>query len=163
MKILDQIPLETSPHALTLMRIAYQIAQLSPDPSTQNGAIIVENNQIVASGFNRFPEGIDPSIWHDRELKYEWVIHAEMDALMSYEYDDSTMYCPFASCHQFAKHLLLTNTQPGLHGDRMRATAKWPMDEVFKALTKLNELGMVTKVVGSLGVTVRHGGEVCNF
>ena len=64
--------------------IAKTVAQKSKDRSTIVGAVVVdEHNQILATGYNGFPRGIDddnPS-YHERPLKYKITEHAERNAI----------------------------------------------------------------------------------
>lgn len=63
---------------------AFSISQQSKDDSTKVGCVIMTNNLMaVASGFNSFPRGVDVLIpsRHARPAKYDWTVHAEMNAL----------------------------------------------------------------------------------
>jgi dCMP deaminase len=66
------------------LNLAYDVAKRSKDPSTQCGAIIVdEENRILSTGFNGGSSEIDDEMidW-SRPNKYDWVIHAEENALL---------------------------------------------------------------------------------
>lgn len=68
------------------LELARHIASWSKDPSTQVGAVIVDNNRrIVSTGFNGFPRGVEDSSerLNNREIKYEMVLHAEDNAIIS--------------------------------------------------------------------------------
>lgn len=87
------------------------IAGWSKDPSTQTGAVIVrQNNTIVSLGFNGFPRGIHDDLrLADRLLKYEIIIHCEINALVSAGQDvsDCTLYTwPFLSCSRCASVMI---------------------------------------------------------
>lgn len=61
------------------------IASKSKDPSTKVGVVIIgQDNEIISTGFNGFPRGVDevnnPSRW-DRPEKYNWIVHAEANAV----------------------------------------------------------------------------------
>ncbi len=64
--------------------MAKMAATKSKDRSTVVGAVIVdEHHNIVSTGFNGFPHGIDdtnPS-YHERPLKYKITEHAERNAI----------------------------------------------------------------------------------
>lgn len=64
--------------------IADAVRKKSKDPSTQIGAVIVgQEGQIVSTGFNGFPRGIDetdPRRW-ERPAKYDYVEHSERNAI----------------------------------------------------------------------------------
>lgn len=64
--------------------IAQQVKLKSKDINTQIGAVVVgENNEIVSTGYNSFPRGIDDEIVErqERPEKYYWFEHAERNAL----------------------------------------------------------------------------------
>lgn len=65
------------------LRLAYEIAGWSKDPSTTVGAVLVRpNNSVASTGFNGFPAGESdaPELYADRAYKYEHVVHAEANA-----------------------------------------------------------------------------------
>lgn len=66
--------------------MALHHAQLSKDPSTQVGSVIVgPDRELLSAGFNGFPRGIadTPERLNDRETKLKLVVHAEMNALLA--------------------------------------------------------------------------------
>ena len=88
--------------------LAKVVGSWSKDPSTQVGAVIVDdNNRIISIGFNGFPKGVKDSEERllDRELKYDIVIHAEANALSfaNRSVEGCTMYTyPFQPCSRCA-------------------------------------------------------------
>jgi dCMP deaminase len=63
------------------MSIAEVVAKKSKDPWRQVGAVILrEDNSIASVGYNGFPQGIEED-WSDREERRKYVIHAEQNAL----------------------------------------------------------------------------------
>lgn len=82
------------------LSLAREIAAWSKDPSTKIGAVIVgQKKEVLAQGFNGFPRGIDDSEvrYNNRETKYKFVVHAEMNAIYNATYsgtslDGSTLY-----------------------------------------------------------------------
>ena len=82
------------------MTMASLMACWSKDPSSQIGAIVVnDERRILATGYNGFPKGIDDTEerLNNRELKYPLIVHAETNALMNALYSgvsvkDATMY-----------------------------------------------------------------------
>lgn len=97
---------------------AYRAATNSPDPSTQNGAVLIVQTPWVSrearrriSGFNGFPAGINPVHWNGpKEGKYARVVHAEVAAILNAARDglpteDSTLVAPWAACSNCAKHI----------------------------------------------------------
>jgi dCMP deaminase len=63
------------------MSIAEAVAKKSKDPWNKVGAVILrEDNSIASVGFNGFPQGQEED-WSDREERRKFVIHAEQNAL----------------------------------------------------------------------------------
>jgi dCMP deaminase len=70
-------------HFLNMAALA---ATRSKDRSTQVGAVIVDVlRQVVSTGYNGFPRGINDDIEsrHERPLKYLWTCHAEENSILS--------------------------------------------------------------------------------
>lgn len=66
------------------LREAYAQAALSPDPSTQNGAVLVNGRgEIIGRGHNRFAAGVaaTPGRLAVRAQKYPRTLHAEEGAI----------------------------------------------------------------------------------
>ena len=82
------------------LKLAYEVAQWSKDPSSKIGAVTVgAKGQVLSQGFNGLPRGLKDSFTrlHDRETKYKFVVHAEMNAIYNATYngtslDGSTLY-----------------------------------------------------------------------
>jgi dCMP deaminase len=82
------------------MEMARVISTWSKDPSSQIGAVVVNDaRRILATGYNGFPKGIADTEerLNNKEEKYSRIIHAEMNALMNALYSgvslkDSTLY-----------------------------------------------------------------------
>jgi dCMP deaminase len=97
------------------MRIAHVIAERSKDPSTQAGAVIVdEKNVVVGLGYNGFPRGIDSNDlpWTKEgefeETKYPYICHSEENAV--YNANNSTdnckIYCTLFPCNECVKTII---------------------------------------------------------
>lgn len=66
--------------------LAKEISKWSKDPSSKIGAVIVDDRKVIIStGYNGFPESMDDkeSDYLNRELKYQFIIHGEMNALLN--------------------------------------------------------------------------------
>lgn len=60
------------------------LARLSPDHNRKVGAIIVKNNEVMSCGYNHPQSSCSPIYTphrYDPPLKYDWFIHAEMNAI----------------------------------------------------------------------------------
>ena len=94
--------------------IAREISTWSKDPSRKIGAIAVRDRKILATGYNGFPKGIEdtPSRLNIREVKYQYVVHAEMNCIYNAAENgvslrDSTIYTVgLPVCHDCAKGLI---------------------------------------------------------
>jgi dCMP deaminase len=68
------------------LNIAEQVKLKSKDNSTQIGAVIVgEDNEILSTGYNSFPRGLDDTIEErqERPEKYHFMVHAESNAIVN--------------------------------------------------------------------------------
>lgn len=92
---------------------AYLQATESPDPSSQNGAVVYDvlDNEI-GRDCNRFPDGVKdlPERW-ERPLKYQIVGHAESNAIYraaarGFSTAGGTMVCPWAACDRCAVSII---------------------------------------------------------
>jgi dCMP deaminase len=92
--------------------LALFIAEWSKDPSTKVGAVLVRPDRTVAAvGFNGFPRGVldHPERYDDRPTKYEMVVHAELNALLSTResVEEYTLYVtPLPPCSQCAAAII---------------------------------------------------------
>ena len=97
------------------MGIALLSAQRSKDPSTQVGACIVnDDNVIVGTGYNGWPRGIDnDDLPWEREgaalqTKYMYVVHAEANAITnaSVSLKGCRIYVALIPCNECAKLII---------------------------------------------------------
>lgn len=92
------------------INLAKHISGWSKDPSTKVGAVIVnpELKQVIGMGYNGFPRGVSDLIerYDNRAIKYEMVVHAEVNAIIEAlkrgSIEDSTLYSTFMPCPQCA-------------------------------------------------------------
>ena len=88
--------------------LAQHISGWSKDPSTQVGAVIVDDNRrIVSTGYNGLPRGVEDSDqrYHDRTVKYEMIVHGEVNAILFAQQNlhNTTLYTwPFMPCSRCA-------------------------------------------------------------
>ncbi len=79
------------------MAMARLVAQKSKDQSVKVGAVIVgPDHEVRSTGYNGFARGVEESDserW-ERPIKYEWVEHAERNAI----YNAARMGTPLAGC-----------------------------------------------------------------
>jgi dCMP deaminase len=86
------------------MGLAFWVASRSKDPHTQVGAVIVSfKNEPISTGYNGLPRGIsDDQIDWDRPDKYDWIIHAESNAIKyaNGSLSNSTLYITAPPCNK---------------------------------------------------------------
>lgn len=94
------------------MAMAFMAAQRSFDPNTKCGCIIVsKDNRILSTGYNGPIKGMDDDkIPLDRDKLY-YMIHSEMNALLSYngsfqDLNDAKCYITIQPCHECVRALL---------------------------------------------------------
>lgn len=99
----------------TWFRVAYAIADRSPDPSTQVGAVIVdEHNRIVSLGYNGLVPGMNPESidWtNDKskgyyQTKYPYICHAEANALAFSTRQGHSLFTTLFPCEECAKDIV---------------------------------------------------------
>ena len=93
------------------LKIAESISEWSKDPSTKVGAIITNDIKIISMGYNGLPQSTPdyPEILNVREVKYQYIIHAEGNAVLSAKQDlkGCTIYTsPFLPCPRCASILV---------------------------------------------------------
>ena len=86
------------------LNIAFDVSEMSKDPSTRVGAVIVsKDNRKISFGYNGFVRGIEETSkkW-ERPTKYQYVQHAEPNAIINCPFDtvDCTLYCTHQPCHR---------------------------------------------------------------
>ena len=101
------------------MGIAMLAAKRSKDPSTQVGACIVsQDNIIISTGYNGMPKGCsdDEFPWerNGEETKYPYVVHAELNAILNANGRDlrgSKLYVALFPCNECAKAIIQSGVQ----------------------------------------------------
>ena len=122
--------------------LAREVSTWSKDPSRQIGCIAVRDRKILATGYNGFPKGIDDrrTRYIDREQKYHYVVHAEMNAIYNAAENGvslrgSTMYIyGLPVCSECAKGII----QVGV--ERVVAFSKETPERWMDAIAKTTDL-----------------------
>lgn len=89
---------------LRFLDLAKHISSWSKDPSTKVGAVICDGIKIISIGFNGLPQNIsiiEEDILNNRTEKYKYIIHAEMNAILTAASNvrNCTLYTyPFLPC-----------------------------------------------------------------
>lgn len=129
------------------LKLAEHIATWSLDPSTQVGAVIVdEKNRVVSVGYNGFPKGIeDDARLNNRETKYKMIVHGEMNAILFAKRDliNCTLYTtPFLPCSVCTSNILQTGIVRVVSYFTMNT--RW-LDNLRISMNLFEEAGIVTK------------------
>lgn len=97
------------------MGLAHLSALRSKDPSTQVGAVIVDEcNKVVSIGYNGLPSGCSDEEfpWGKEgtmlESKYAFVVHAELNAILNSPrpVTNCTLYVSLFPCNECAKAII---------------------------------------------------------
>lgn len=90
------------------LKLAETVASWSKDPSTKVGAVITNDNRVIALGYNGLPSRVKDSDERltDRGLKLAMTVHAEINAILTADRGKlyrSTLYTwPFMPCSNCA-------------------------------------------------------------
>jgi len=153
------------------MRKAYEEAKYSPDPSTQNGAVIVggfswRKPSVIGLGCNDFPEGVlHPAERLERPMKYHFVEHAERAAIFhaaidGYELYRSTMYALWAACSDCARAIIASGiTELVTHAAYDVYEGPWT-ETIEYGNTMLDEAGVIRR---SIDTPIMSRGEYLLF
>lgn len=98
------------------MTVANDTAQLSKDPNTKVGAVLVKNRRIKSTGYNgapqSFPDELVPKVSGDKliDQKNTFMCHAELNAVLNYDgkvrdLSECTLYTTISPCSHCAKML----------------------------------------------------------
>ena len=144
------------------MGLAHLSAMRSKDPSTQDGAVIVDQeHKVVGIGYNGLPIGCsDDEFPWDREggmleTKYAFVVHAELNAILNSTRNlhGCTLYVSLFPCNECAKAIIQSGIRKIVYEDDKYATA----DNVIASKKMLNAAGVE---LVRLGKRVRLNVEV---
>jgi dCMP deaminase len=113
------------------IQIAEHVATRSKDPSTQVGSVLVRDRNIISTGYNGFPRGVNDNLpeRYERPAKYDWTIHAEENALLTaarfgVSTAGTTIYVtPMAPCKDCAKAIIQAGVKEVIYetiGDQSR-------------------------------------------
>jgi len=129
-------------------RMAHVIADRSQDPSTQTGAVVVnEKNIVVGLGYNGWPRGIkSEDLPWDREgdfenTKYAYVCHAEENAIYNANNvtEGAKIYCTLFPCNECAKTIIQNGIKEVIY-----ESDKYADVPAFKASKKMLKLAKIS-------------------
>lgn len=137
------------------LSIAEQVKLKSKDKNTQIGAVIVgEDNEILSTGYNSFPRGLDDEKdeRQERPEKYFYMIHAEANSIVNAarigtSIKNSKMYLTCGiPCSDCAKLIINSgivevyckNTQDDVKGDHWVESKKKSLEMFVECNVKIN-------------------------
>lgn len=131
--------------------LAKLVATWSKDPSSQVGAVVVDDKKrIVSVGFNGLPMGVADTEerLNVRELKYELIVHAEANAILTAPKSVSgcTIYVyPYLPCSRCAGAIIQSGIKKVVVQD-LPIPERW-LDNFNLAKSILNEAGVEVEIV----------------
>lgn len=164
--------LTTSNRDRDMLRLAYKHAnEVSPDPSTKNGAVLVDTlSGSLIFGVNKFPPGIaeTESRLINKSTKYRLIVHAENSAIFNAAKHGrivygATLYCPFYACSECAKAIIQSGIRRVVGHAQLMALASehttW-VQSIIYAWDMLHEAEVRCDLYdGSIGLTTRFNGK----
>jgi len=152
--------------------VAYNAATKSPDLSTQNGAIIPAQDNIVLQACNEFPRRVKMKGERlERPLKYSFTEHAERNVIyeaarLGVSIQGCTMYACWAACADCARAIIQAGIAKVVtHKDTMDLTPDHWSESIKVAFEMFKEAGVdVQFISGHLGAEpIRFNGKVVRF
>lgn len=129
----EEEDLEFDKWDLRFIELAELISTWSKD-TTKVGAVIVSGKQILTTGYNGFPKGVEDSLEriNDRETKLRLTVHAEMNAILQasqhgINITGSTIYIfGRMPCKECAKHIVASGIkQVVFKSNNTKASDEW--------------------------------------
>lgn len=144
-----------------LLKTAYEKAQKSTNISTQNAAILIDDNRnIILSETNSFPNGVAETDerQNDKAARYKYSVHAERNVIYSaarlgIKTEGLTMVCPWATCSDCAQAIIQAGIKKLVtHKQALDRNGHWQEDIDF-AFAMLREAGVEIIIYdGKIGV-----------
>lgn len=154
------------------MADVYKFAQHSPDPSTQNAAMLFSpDGAIISYDCNRFPSGVEytDERW-ERPLKYEVIEHGERNAIYQAAMQGSStrntvMVAPWAACADCARAIIQSGVKRLVRHKQSTERGQgrnWD-GSISIADVMLHEAGVeiidLDWTFGDADLTIRHSGS----
>lgn len=137
------------------LELAKTISTWSKDPSTKIGAVIVgDKGQILSQGYNGFPRGVhdDESRLNDKELKYKYTVHGEMNAIFNASLNGiclngAVMYVyGLPVCHECAKGIIQVGIKHVVMWVEKKISDKWS-ESWYQTRKMLEESGVTYDLI----------------
>lgn len=147
------------------MGVALLAAQRSKDPSTQVGACIVsQDNIIISTGYNGLPNGCsdDEFPWarEGEQTKYPFVVHAELNAILNSNGRDlrgSRIFVDLFPCNECAKAIIQSGIREVVYlSDKYADT---PATQASKRMLRAAGVRLRQLAPSVKNITLRYTGE----
>lgn len=110
---LSELIVQTKDKDEFFMRTVYSVANLSKDPRTKIGAVLVKDNNIISCGYNNFPRKVLDlkARYENKETKYKFICHAESNSILNaaragISTDNSILFTQGCPCQECCKSLI---------------------------------------------------------
>lgn len=159
-------PLQQPKWTRRFLDLAQLVASWSKDPSTQVGAVIVDDlRRVIATGYNGFPRGVhdDARRYADRAVKYPLVVHAEANAILNAVANvrGAVMVATMMSCAECAKLIVQSGiacvVAPKVANDRWTESHKFAQmifDEAGVRVVELTDGNVTTPAATPAKMTI---------
>ncbi len=138
------------------MEMAKLIAGWSKDGSTKVGCVIIGPDKEVRSmGYNGFPRGVNDDIsqrW-ERPIKYEYVVHAEVNAILNAarngtNLSQAILYVTMPPCMRCAGAIIQSNIKEVIYmePEEKKQIPGW-RDTLNLSLKMFDEAGVIYKSI----------------
>lgn len=155
-----------------MMLQAYAFAAHSPDPSTQNSAVLLTPNNMepIIMAFNYVPEKLQHVEGiYERPKKYDYILHAEENAIITAAVNGIktkglVMFAPWAACKHCARVIIGAQIAEVWTHTLEEAHNQWN-EEVSVGLRLLKEAGVELHIIdGKLDpenrIQIRRNGKL---
>lgn len=152
-----------------LLNRAYKEAEKSKNPSTQNGAVLVNSDGkiLVAVGNTLTSDGVKETAERNiKPLRHKFSVHSERNAIYKaaekgIKTNGLTMVCPWAACSECAQAIIQSGIKRlVVHKQALNKNGSWA-EEVEISFTMMREAGVDVVIYdGEVGnVKVLRSGE----
>lgn len=142
------------------MQLACQVAAHSPDPSTQNGAVLVADARMAGQAWNEVPHCCGPWSACDDAFRRARTVHAETGAIYTAaatgaRLRDAVMVCPWAACIPCALAIAAVGLRCLIvsHEHMQRAHPAWDA-QIAEALGMLQRAGVRVRQLSVRGLDI---------
>ena len=128
------------------MRHAILASSRSIDPDTKHGCVIVSSqNRPLSMGYNGPLQGIDDAaVPLARPLKYDWLLHSEMNALLfcTAPMDGASAYITGFPCNTCFKAMVQRGVKTIVYGDTVSACISRDEISAIESMASMSGVSM---------------------